>query len=157
MGRVISLFFLFGLVLSCTEKNKTQPVSFAPKTVEAKGRLINPDSVEKPKSISAVIPAPIKAGLPKVNLTNLNVHLAGIPKIFIVNTDSLKRASPGSDTFLLPKTVPAKGKARIAGMPVVVVAKDAAAKDINPANFSFYKALQGLKNNTVRCILEDKA
>ncbi|MBC7865879.1 MAG: hypothetical protein IAF38_23090, partial [Bacteroidia bacterium] len=129
---------------SCTESTKQRPNSFAPKVTEAKGKWINPDSVEKPKTILAGIPVTVKAGQPTVNPTNLNVHIAGEPKVTLAGTP--KVCTPGQDSFSLPKTIPAIGKTKPAGIPEVVIAKDAAAKDVNPANFSFYKTLQGLKH-----------
>jgi ligand-binding sensor domain-containing protein/serine phosphatase RsbU (regulator of sigma subunit) len=153
MNKIIALL-LFAFLLSCNNNEKKQQISFAPKVTEAKGYTVPKDSVSEPKTISASIPITVKAGKPIVNPTNLNVHIAGTPK---VNSAGLPKIyTPGTDTFSLPKTILAKGKTKPAGIPEVVIAKDAAAKDVNPANFSFYKTLQGLKHNTVRCMLQDK-
>jgi ligand-binding sensor domain-containing protein/serine phosphatase RsbU (regulator of sigma subunit) len=147
---VVSLVFLF----ACNEEESKLQISFAPKVIEAKGYLVPKDSVSEPITVPAGIPITIKAGQPKVNPTNLNVHIAGQPKIIVAGLPKIN--TPGTDTFLLPKTIPALGKTKPAGIPEVVIAKDAAAKDVNPANFSFYKTLQGLKHNTVRRMLQDK-
>jgi len=64
---------------------------------------------------------------------------------------------PGQDTFSLPKTVPAVDRPFAAGIPEVVIAKDAFIKDQNPANFSSFSKLQGLKHGHIRCMLQDKS
>jgi ligand-binding sensor domain-containing protein/serine phosphatase RsbU (regulator of sigma subunit) len=153
MNKIVALL-LFVFLLSCDNDEKKQEISFAPKVTEAKGYTIPNDSVQEPKKILAGVPITIKAGTPKVNPTNLNVHTAGQPKIIVAGLSKIN--TPGTDTFLLPKTRITKGKTKPAGIPEVTIAKDAGAKDVNPANFSFYKTLQGLKNNNIRCMLQDK-
>ena len=76
---VVSLVFLF----ACNEEESKQQVSFAPKVTEAKGYTVPKDSVSEPKTILAGIPIKVKAGQPIVNPTNLNVHIAGQPKIIV--------------------------------------------------------------------------
>ena len=153
MNKIIALL-LFAFLLSCNNNEKKQQISFAPKITEAKGYLVPKDSVSEPKTIPAGIPTTVKAGAPKVNPTNLNVHIAGQPKIIVAGLPKIN--TPGTDTLLLPKTILTIGITKPAGIPEVVIAKDAAAKDVNPANFSFYKTLQGLKHNNIRCMLQDK-
>ena len=114
MKKYIPLLILLIFINSCNEQNKTRPNSFAPKVTEAKGKWINPNSVEKPKTISAGIPVKVKAGTPKVNPTNLNIHIAGQPKITVAGLP--KANTPGTDTFSLPKTIVARGKTKPAGI-----------------------------------------
>ncbi|MES2130801.1 MAG: two-component regulator propeller domain-containing protein [Bacteroidota bacterium] len=149
----IFIFFLFFL-FACNGKVKQHQISFAPKVTEAKGYIVPKDSESEPKTIPAGIPITVKTGQPKVNPTNLNIHIAGQPKIISAGLPKIN--TPGIDTFLLPKTIPAIRKTKPTGTPEIIIAKDAAAKDINPANFSFYKTLQGLKHNSIRCMLQDK-
>ncbi|MBI4647989.1 MAG: hypothetical protein HY738_15735, partial [Bacteroidia bacterium] len=66
------------------------------------------------------------------------------------------------DTLQPPKTVPAIDTSaplsvRRAGIPEVVLAKDAYIRDDNPENFSSFSKLQGLKHDVIRCMLQDKS
>ncbi|MBI2722422.1 MAG: SpoIIE family protein phosphatase [Bacteroidetes bacterium] len=79
----LAICLLFFITVSCTEKNKTHSISFAPKVTEARGYKVPKDSVSEPKTIPAGIPKTIKAGKPTINPTNLNVHIAGQPKTII--------------------------------------------------------------------------
>ncbi|MGZ4075935.1 MAG: two-component regulator propeller domain-containing protein [Bacteroidia bacterium] len=144
--------FAFSCKQNKQEQNK---YPYTPKIIFTQGKKISPDSVLKPKIIPAGIPKMITAGKPTIIPTNLNVHIAGTPKIIL--TGPVKINIPGKDTFSLPKTVPAKGIARKAGRPEIVLAKDMVSKDQNPSNFSFYKTLQGLKHNSVRSMIQDKS
>ncbi|MCX6294549.1 MAG: triple tyrosine motif-containing protein, partial [Bacteroidetes bacterium] len=155
MRKRILLLFLTVSAVSCNQRQNKAPAGiFAPKVTEAKGYSVPKDSISEPVTVPAGIPKTVKAGNPIINLTNLNVHIAGQPEITVVGLPKIN--TPGTDTFLLPKTIITKGIIKRAGIPEVLIAKDAAAKDINPANFSFYKTPQGLKQNTVRCMLQDK-
>ena len=155
MRKRILLLFLTVAAVSCNQRQNKAPAGiFAPKVTEAKGYSVSKDSISEPVTVPAGIPKMVKAGNPTINLTNLNVHIAGQPEITVVGLPKIN--TPGTDTFLLPKTIITKGIIKRAGIPEVLIAKDAAAKDINPANFSFYKTPQGLKQNTVRCMLQDK-
>jgi len=143
---------------SCTQhKEQERPNTFAPKVVAAKGYLVPKDSMAEPKVI-IVDESKLKkipAGTPKVVLTNTNIHLAGNPKI--VNAGTPRICTPGQDTFLIPKTVPAIDSPFVAGIPEVVIAKDAYIRDQNPENFSSFSKLQGLKHATINCMLQDKS
>jgi ligand-binding sensor domain-containing protein/serine phosphatase RsbU (regulator of sigma subunit) len=155
MNKIVTLLLLVFL-LACNNKEKNSSSNTnAIKVVEARGYKVPKDSVQQPKTIPAGIPTTVKAGTPKVNPTNLNVHIAGQPKIIVAGLPKIN--TPGTDTFLLPKPIATIGKTKLVGIPEVVIAKDADAKDVNPGNFSFYKTLQGLKHNVIRCMLQDKA
>jgi ligand-binding sensor domain-containing protein/serine phosphatase RsbU (regulator of sigma subunit) len=148
---LISLPILF----ACNTNKDDKPSGQILKRTFTKGHWINPDSVAKPKTVLAGIPKTVLAGKPKVTLTNLNVHIAGSPRVVLAGKPRV--ITPGTDTFPLPKTVPAIGKTRPAGIPEVVIAKDMASKDINPANFSSFSVLQGLKQSSISCMLADKS
>ncbi|PKP44835.1 MAG: hypothetical protein CVT95_10545, partial [Bacteroidetes bacterium HGW-Bacteroidetes-12] len=152
-----AVFLISGIFLfSCSQKQEQErPNTFAPKVVETKGYLVPKDSVTEPKIILADKPAIVKAGNPKVVPTNTNIHLAGKPKIVL---DGKARViTPGQDTFLLPKTVPVIDSPFVAGIPEVVIAKDAYVKDQNPEGFSSFSKLQGLKHDVIGCMLQDKS
>jgi hypothetical protein len=97
----------------------------------------------------------VAAGKPKVVPVGTNVHLAGRPTVFLADIPTVH--TPGQESFSLPKTFPAIGKTILAGSPQVIVAKEAMAKDQNSYNFSSFGKLQGLINENLHALLEDKS
>ena len=152
------IIFLMLILLSCNRDNDQKQQNFSyPKVVEAKGFVVPKDSMAEPKVI-LVDESKLKkipAGKPEVILTNTNVHAAGVPKV--VNAGSPQICTPGQDSFLFPRKVLAIDCPFTAGMPEVVIAKDAHIKDNNPQNFSSFGKLQGLKHNSINCMLQDKS
>lgn len=147
------VFFLF----SCHQNNKKQNNKRQVKVVEAKGYIVPKDSMATPK-VTLVDESKLKktpAGKPIVVLTNTNIHIAGIPKITVAGIPRV--CTPGQDTFKLPKTVTVKDSPFVADIPEITIAKDAYTKDQNPQNFSSFKVLQGLKQSSISCLLEDKS
>ncbi len=128
--------------------------------VPARGRVINPKSVAKPK----VIPA----GKPKVITTTQNVHK--IPEaltVIPVNKDSLKTFTPGVDTssFVLVNStgdtvptgvpIPARGKVVSCRQPQPVKALPPGMKDNASINMKYLGPMQGMNAPSVWSILED--
>ncbi len=128
--------------------------------IPARGRVIDPGSVAKPK----VIPA----GKPKVFPTAQNVH--EIPKnltIVPVNKDALETFTPGVDTssFVLvnstgdtiPTGVPisARGKVVPCRQPQPVKALPPLMKDNASINIKYLDVEQGMNSTMVTSILED--
>jgi len=149
--------FLFSIVFSCKDNNKTDRTFFPPKVVEAKGHVVPPGSMAEPK----VIPVneskltKILVGKPDVVATNTNIRPAGVPQSVLAGPPRM--CTPGKDTFLLPTTVTVIDKPFVAGIPEIVIAKDPYSKEQNPQNFSAFKKLQGLKSQIVKCLLNDRA
>ena len=149
---LISVLFLF--LLACNRPQKqVNTNSFSPRVVEVKGYVVPKDSMAEPKVVPVGKPTVIKAGKPEVVLTNTNVVPAGAPKVVLAGKPEI--FTPGLDSFLLPKTVPAIDSPYVAGIPEMVLAKDAYIKDNNPQNFSSFTKLQGLKHNNIFCIMQD--
>jgi len=126
----------------------------------AKGRVIDPESVSKPK----VIPA----GTPKVFPVPQRVHK--IPKtltVIPVNEDSLKTFTPGVDTssFVLVNSlgdtiptgvpIPTKGKVVPCRQPQPVRASPPLMKDYASINIKCLDVEQGMNMTMITCILED--
>ena len=151
--QIILIFIV--LFFSCREKKKERPNTFAPKVIETKGYLVPKDSVTEPKVILAGKPTIVKAGKPTVILTNTNIHIAINTNIHLAGTPRV--CTPGKDTFLLPKTVPALDTPKLAAVPEVTIAKDPHINDNNPQSFSSFSKLQGLKHSTIGCMLQDKS
>ena len=128
-------------------KTGKEPSLFCSQSSESPGYVVPKDSMAEPKVIPVGKPTVVRAGKPKVVLTNTNVHPAGIPKVVIAGIP--KVCTPGQDSFSLPKTVPAIDSPFIAGIPEVVIAKEAYTKEQNPQNFSSFGKLQGLKGRSM--------
>ncbi len=143
------------IIFSCNSNQERRPSSFRPKVVKAQGYVVPKDSMAEPKVIPVGKPRVVRAGKPKVVVTNTNVHPAGIPRVVIAGTPRV--CTPGQDSFSLPKRVPAIDSPFMAGIPEVVIAKEAYTKEQNPQNFSSFGKLQGLKSNYIICLLEDKS
>jgi ligand-binding sensor domain-containing protein/two-component sensor histidine kinase len=150
----ISLSFLFLSSCNRRQEQKTAHI-YSPKVVEAKGYVMSYDSIAEPTVVSAGKPRVVKAGKPKVVLTNTNVHPAGAPEVVMAGIPKI--SAPGKDSFLLPKTVTAIDSPFVAGIPEIVEARDAHAKDINPCNFSTFNTFEGLRHGIIQCIKQDRS
>ncbi len=146
------------LLFSChQQKEKKSLGSSTPLIVEAKGYIVPMESLRKPnvlyidtnklKKIAAPKPTIIAFDKSICPVKKPNFSKAGIPKIAI----------PGQTPYGLPKIRKAIDSSFIAGIPEVVEAKAPYTKDQNPQNFSSYSKLQGLKQQNIYCMLEDKA
>ncbi|MBX2959751.1 MAG: SpoIIE family protein phosphatase [Flavobacteriales bacterium] len=165
MKNLYPILVMLFLAACNRQQEQTPKNTFAPKTTEAKGYVVPKDSVSEP----VVIPVDeskltkIPVGKPTVVPTNTNIHLAINTNIHQAGTPSV--CTPGqvytehgrSDTFALPKTVPAIDSPFVAGIPEITLAKDAYIKDQNPQNFSTFSKLQGLKHGIIRCMLQDQS
>ena len=157
----ISYIFLVLLILSsfsCKQKNRLYTNTHTIKVMEAHGYMVPKDSMATPKVIlvdeSKLTKVPV--GKPKIVPTNTNVHPAGQGKVVMVDETKLRIITPGTDTFSLPKIVPAIDSHFVAGVPEVTIAKDPHIQDNNPHSFSSFSKLQGLNYGVISCILEDK-
>ncbi|MEI6433961.1 MAG: two-component regulator propeller domain-containing protein [Bacteroidota bacterium] len=156
MKTVVSFICALSLFLiACRrdkEKERTNPNS--PQLVEAKGYIVPKDSMAEPKVITAGKPKVITAGKPVVVPANANMVRAETPEVVIAGPPEI--FTPGQDSMFLQKTAPAIDKPFAAVIPEMVLVKDAYIKDNNPMNFSSFTKLQGLKNNNILCIIQDK-
>ncbi|MDB4533878.1 SpoIIE family protein phosphatase [Vicingaceae bacterium] len=123
--------------------------------IPAQGKVIHPDSVSAPVS------TPLN-GQPKIVPTNTNVHKAGTPKVieaksYTPNLDSITAILINStgDTVKTGIPIPTTGKLVQAKPPQVVTTKDAYIASKNPAGFSVFGKLQGLKHGQIWDMLQD--
>ncbi len=157
MKKYFAFFFALLLVLSCTrQQDQKSTAAFAPTVVEAKGYVVPKDSMTEPKIIPVDESKLKKIPVGKLNTVpaNSNIHPAGIPKIVLAGIPRV--TTPGQDSFFLPKTAPAIDSPFFAARPEIVIAKDAYIKDQNPQNFSSFTTLQGLINDFITCLIEDR-
>ena len=154
MNKFLVAIHIILLTLACTkQQSKDTSLAHSPLTVVAKGFIVPNDSMASPKIVLAGQPTRIPVGKPNIVYTNTNEFLAGQPTIILAGNPRIN--TPGQDTFLIPKTVPAIDKPFIGGMPIVETAKDAYIKDQNPQNFSTFGKHQGLNYNSIHCQLQD--
>jgi len=116
--------------------------------IPARGNIIDPNSVAKPK----VIPA----GKPKVVPIRPNIHK--IPKdltVIPVHKGSLKTITPGVDTVPISISVPARGKIVPCKQPIPVKASPPLMKDNASINIKYLDLYQGMNSSVIWSILED--
>lgn len=94
------------------------------------------------------------AGKPNVVGFKNNVFPAGKekPHTFIENWEI---NTPGTDTFVLPETIPATGKKVSATLPEKYDIKEITYKTPNPFSIASFGRLQGLKHSIVTALLQD--
>ncbi len=148
--------FLFPVIIySCRKLH--QPNYFdpgVPGVVKAKGYIVPKESTRLPRVVPVGEVKSIRAGKPKVTQIIFREHPAGIPKIVLAGIPRI--FTPGKDSFKLPVIIAARGISVTAGMPEVVIVKDASIKDLDPESFSSFKILQGLKHNVIRSMIQDR-
>ncbi|MCX6245897.1 MAG: triple tyrosine motif-containing protein [Bacteroidetes bacterium] len=94
-----------------------------------------------------------KAGHPKKVLLNTNIHPAGVLKSVKAGTPVI--CVPGKGKYSMPRKVPAIKNSVAAGIPEVVIAKEAHISSNSPYNLSSFGKFQGLKTNNIYCITQD--
>ncbi len=134
MKNYVAILFLL-LLFSCNNNQETkQQQTSVPKVVEAKGYVVPKDSMAEPKVIviNESKLKKISAGKPKLVATNLNVHSVVNPKIVLFGKPKI--IMPGTDTFSLPKIVPAIDSPFVAQTPKPIAALPFRMKDAATCN-----------------------
>lgn len=153
----ILILFLSFLLSACDREKKQQSsVDFIPpEVVEAKAYVVPPDKMASPEIATA---KEIKSkALSKPKTITLNSNMSPVGQPIIVHAGAPKICTPGRDGFALPMIVAVVDSPSKAGVPEVTLAKDPQMKDNNPASFSVFKVLQGLKTNMIFPIIQDRA
>lgn len=153
----ILILFLSFLLFACnSEKKQQSSVDFIPpEVVEAKAYVVPQDKMAPPEIAPAKEIKSKAISEPKTITLNSNINPAGKP--IIVPAGTPKICTPGQDGFALPMIVAAVDSPFKAGIPEVTIAKDPQMKDNDPASFSVFKVLQGLKTNMIFPIIQDRA
>ena len=153
----IIILFLSFLLFACNREKKQQSsVDFMPpEVVEARAYVVPQDKMAPPVITPAKEIKSKATSKPKVITLNPNIHPAG--RAIIVSAGPPKICTPGQGGFALPTIIAAVDSTIKAGIPEVVLAKDPQMKENDPASFSVFKALQGLKTNMIFPIVQDRA
>ena len=153
----VSAILLITCQFACRQLQQQQNSSHQVKVIEAKGYTVAAGSTLPPAMIP-VSESDFKtialSGVQPVS-TNANVHDAITP-LPIAATDPVV-CMPGKDSFLMPVTSAVIDSQINVGPAEVLIAKDMAIKDPNPANFSYFGKLQGMRHISVQCLIQDKA
>lgn len=156
MKKPCSLFFLWVLT-ACTHREAPdyQMVSL-PREVEAKGYVVPKDSLSEPSVISVDLSGlkSIPYVPSKIVPAHANVQVAGKPQIITPAPEII--TTPGQDSFVLPELLMVPKEVDLAGKPEVIQSKDAASKDQNPYNFTYFKKFQGLKDEFITQLIQDR-
>jgi len=148
------MLMLSGVILfSCKKQPDGSPRKYQLKVVEAKGYSVPKDSIAPPKILPRENPWVVPAIANKMLSAQTKEHTIDSPKtIFSVIPEVF---TPGQDSFLLPKKIPAIDFPIPAGLPTVVAAKEVRSLDPNPHNFSSFNKLEVLNNSNLQFIYED--
>ena len=157
MKKYVYLFLFIIFLSACKDDaNRKKHSLHQPEVVEARGYVVPKDSISEPKvfpiDVSKLKKFPV--GNPKIVATNLNVNPAGEPKIVLIG--SPKIITPGTDTFSLPKIVPAIDSPFIAKQPKPIPALSFRMKDAATCNIQYLDVEQGMSSSYIRSILKDK-
>ena len=114
--------------------------------VPAKGKIIDPDSVESPEIINA--------GIPETHKIYSNILPAGKPKEYTISK-KLPIIVPGEKGVPLPKINKAIEKVVLFNYPKPVSALEPQFKDVANSNIRYLDIDQGMSSSYVRAILAD--
>lgn len=151
-----NLLIVIALLLFACSSNTRQPAlnTDQPQHVEAKARMISPDSIAPPQIIDAGNPRIVKVGKLVATESYSNIHPAGNPRTIKAGEPIV--STPGENNFTMPKVVEAVIRPFYSHQPEIVAVKDAYSKDINPENFTSFSKLQGLKHDQIRSLIQDQ-
>jgi signal transduction histidine kinase/ligand-binding sensor domain-containing protein/DNA-binding response OmpR family regulator len=142
-------------ICSCVRKDEKDIHSRQIPIKEAKGYVVPQDSMAAPVSVQ-IDESKLKkqiVGIQNHVSANTNSHLATAPEIVSIGKPHV--CISGQDSFELPSKLEIMAIVAPAIIPEVVIAKEMQVKDQNPANFSTFKKMQGLKHNMILSLLAD--
>ncbi len=155
--------FVFFLIVFCACNNNNKQSEHSPSSKNKKE-----DSLKATKNnlvtVRRAVVMSVPAGKPQIlNITspfvlptNTNVHMVGEPDVVPI-PEKLTIITPGTDTFGLPKKIPAAGKDIFCKQPVPVIAVPPRFKDATICNLQYLDVDQGMNSPYVNCILSDKS
>ncbi len=154
MKKLFFILFPALLLSSCGKKqeeakNESAAVNVAvikvkPETIKAEGKKVEASKFKVNT-----------AGKPVIDPTNINVVVAGTPQYYAL-PDDLKGVTPGTDTFSMPKAVPANGKQQKFSQLNPVIASAPRYKDASICNIKYLDVDQGLISSTIKAIIRDR-
>jgi ligand-binding sensor domain-containing protein/class 3 adenylate cyclase len=154
MGRSFLIILCLFIISACTNQQQPASVYYSnPEILQIKGYEIPGDSLVKPITFLCGKPDVIKAGNPSVVATSKNINRS-LPAKLVKAVAPIKCA-PRQINISTLRTMIATENNFVAGIPEVIVAKEAHIMENNPYNFSSFGKLQGLKANTIYCMTQD--
>ncbi len=150
-------YILFAFVFfSCVNETNVPPASnrLTPVISEAKALQFAMDSSMKPDSQPLKHIEPVLAGVPSALPAHSNTQ--PYTNRVIIKAGSPQQHIPGDNGFLIPEELQITKRFNKAGLPELVMAKDAYFPANNPFSFSFFTRLQGLQHDDISSITQDK-
>jgi ligand-binding sensor domain-containing protein len=122
--------------------------------VTLKARVVPPDSIRAPEVVQADTTRFVRGILRGERVqADRNVHTLVGPTT-VRSMEPVVRV-PGVDTLPLPAAQAVIPEHIAMNAPPLVQARDPGSRDRNRYNFTFYNKLQGLRHNSLYCLLED--
>ncbi|MEI8204188.1 MAG: two-component regulator propeller domain-containing protein, partial [Bacteroidota bacterium] len=157
MRSLLAYLLLLFLFFSCKQQEEKKNLSsHSPLVEDTNGDIVHTDLMGKSNVVffdSSKIKK-IAVTIPGILPLNNNIYPVGKPTI--IKAGNPKITFPGQNPYEKPNFIAAHDSSYIAGTPYVVEAKAPNTKDQNSQNFSSYSKLQGLKQQNIYCMLEDK-
>jgi ligand-binding sensor domain-containing protein len=150
------LFCSFAQLFACKEQNaENHPAgSFSPTIAEVRNYTISLDSIGTTTIlINKKNLKKVRAGKPLVVHLDNNIYPGSMRQIVVAN--KLKVNTPGTDTFLSPKTIPVAEKPVVGRMPEKFAVREMTYKAPDPASIASFGKLHGLKGIIVTRLMQD--
>ena len=147
---VFSVFYLYA---SCIKKHKATnlPSQNIVEIVPSIGKIIPDSNLAPPSIVKAKNIKKVTAGKPVIIPYSTNTE----PAIAVKSTTANLMVNSSEHNFEKPVIKEAINHPVMAGVPEIVVTKEPGFNDNNPANFSSFKSLQGLRQPLIRCMMQD--
>lgn len=144
---------LICLLASCTRKQRDNNLlnQNAIEVVPAIGRIIPDSNLLPPAIVKAKNTKKVTAGRPIIIPYSTHTE----PAIVIRSTRVNNLFNSNIQQYEKPVIIQATHHPVMAGVPEIVVAKEPGFNDNDPANFSSFKSLQGLRQPLIRCVMQD--
>ena len=153
---LVSCFCLLLFACENRETAHTKAVSAGPEIIPARPFHPAPESLAPPLKVPVDWRHVKKVPLGKTTTIAANQNVQSLGPVEEVAAGAPEIRIPGMGAWAAPKKIPVQFRIVPAGQPEEVQAKDMAVKDHNPASFSYFSKLQGLKVKFIRCMAEDK-
>lgn len=153
LGSLVSIAMLC-LPFSCTQSDRQPTTASVSEVIKTKGRVIATDTLPPPQVLPLGPQKIVAAGNPSV-VSIKDRRQPARTVVAAVGAPVVK--TPGRDSFLLPKVVPATPKVVVAKRPQVVPAQPGYSKEYNPYNFMLYGLSQGLVETQIHAMCRDKS
>jgi signal transduction histidine kinase/ligand-binding sensor domain-containing protein len=151
---MIILFIAALGIVSCTgAESKHNQSGAIPERLNIKGLVLDPETLSAPGVFIADNPLITRVQALRSRRGTVEAKLAGRPRLLHLKEPVVK--IPGKDGVKHLITLTAITEEVLCGAPELITVRPPSLKDINPANFSSFNKLQGLRHDQVRGMQQD--